>query len=187
MDGTISSAGFADDHRFVIGNWRASPIGPFADVMWATPDGERILMVPNPTVADFVTSIYVFDEVRVGPLFVESSARRTTVAGHGIDVDLIGGRRRGVPVSRPLAMTRFVEAPIARTLMGVRTFGTSPTGVREWYQARSWCWVKRGDAVLHGRDLGAPRRMMAPTGFGFSEPPRRPSIVSLRVAVDVSP
>ena len=82
-------------------------------------------------------------------------------------------------------MTRYIEAPIARGLMGVHTFGTSPHGVREWYQARSWCWVRDGRANVNGSDLGAPRKINTPVEFGFSEPPRRPSIVSLRVAADI--
>lgn len=43
--GTISSAGSASGDRFVVGSWSTSPIGPFTDVFWAPPAGERILLV----------------------------------------------------------------------------------------------------------------------------------------------
>ncbi len=69
--GTISSAGFADGNRFVVGCWAESPLGPMADVMWGTPDGARVLLAPSAEIAEFVTAIYDFDEVRIGPLDVQ--------------------------------------------------------------------------------------------------------------------
>ena len=184
VDGTISSAGFADGHRLVIGRWPRSPIGPLCDVMWATPDDERVLLVPSREAADFVCSIYEFDEIRVAPLDVVGDRGRTEVSGHGFEVELVAGRFRPLPRPRPLALTRWVEAPIARALMGVETFGTSPTGVREWYQAKGWSWVVDGRASLDGRDLGPPSAIERPVRVGFSEPPRRPSIVSVQVTIE---
>jgi hypothetical protein len=183
--GTISSAGFADGNRFVVGCWEESPLGPMADVMWGTPEGQRVLLAPSTEMADFITSIYDFDEVRIGPLDVRSDGRRTTVAGHGIELDLVGGRRRPVPVPRPLAVTRWIEGPIARALMGVETFGTSPRGATEWYQTRGWRWVASGSGRLHGRDLGPVGTIDPPLHVGFSEPPPRPSIVSVHVTIDL--
>lgn len=183
--GHISSAGFAGGHRFVIGDWPESPIGAFGDIMWADPDGHRVLLAPSDRAADFITSIYDFDEVRVGPLETASDGRTTTARGHGLDIRLTGGLRRPIPVPRPLAVTRFVERPIARALMGVETFGTSPRGALEWYQTRGWRWVDGGHATLDGRDLGEPGPIAQPVGVGFSEPPPRPSIVSVRVTIDL--
>lgn len=48
LRGSITSLGFDSGHRFVIGDWRHSPIGPFADVMWALPDGHRVLLAGRP-------------------------------------------------------------------------------------------------------------------------------------------
>lgn len=185
VDGTISSCGFADGHRCAIGHWPTTPLGPFADVMWVEPDGRRVLLAPRDDVADFVGAIYRFDETRVGDLDVGSDGRRTTVAGLGFEIELCGGRRRSWLPPRPLAVTRHVEGPIARRLMGVNTFGTSPTGAREWYQARGWRWVTGGRAVVHGRDLGPPTEIGEPLGVGFSEPPPRPSIVAVRVTIEM--
>ena len=80
-------------------------------------------------------------------------------------------------------MTRYVEGPIAGALMGVRTYGTSPTGVREWYQSRGWRWIERAHARLDGVDLGGLTDVGRPIGVGFTDPPVRPSIVSVRVAI----
>jgi hypothetical protein len=181
--GTISSVAFEAGHRFVVGNWRSSPLGRLVDVMWVDDSGHRVLLVANEASAAFITAIYRFDEVRVAPLVVEGDRRQTRVAGHGIELDLRGGWRRPVHFPRPRWMTRYVEAPIARRLMAVETYGTSPTGVREWYQTRGWCWVVEATGRLHGSDLGALVPIERPVGVGFSDPPRRPSIVDVRVAI----
>ena len=181
--GSISSAGFADGNRFVVGHWERSPIGPFGDVMWGTPDGQRVLLAGSQEIADFVTSIYNFDDIRVGNLQTESDGRETTVEGLGLDLHLSGGMARVIPFSRPLLFTKFIERPLAKTLMGVETFGTSSRGVSEWYQARQWRWVKDGHANVDGISLGPPQRFSQPINVGFSEPPEKPAIVSLQVAI----
>lgn len=183
--GTISSTAFGAGHRFVVGHWPTSPIGPLADVMWTDPADRRTLLVGNQAGAEFIGSIYAFDDVVVGPIQVRSDGRRTTVVTPRLHLNLSGGRLWPVPIPRPLAVTRWVEAPIARALMGVETYGVSPTGAREWYQTRGWRWVNDGRAFVDGRDLGTPVRFEAPVGVGFSEPPSRPSIVKVRVTIDL--
>jgi hypothetical protein len=185
VEGTISSIGFDSGDRFVVGCWPRSPLGPIADVMWATAMGVRVLLAPNAAIADFVTSIYRFDEVRVGSLSVERELDQVRARGLGIDLELVGGRHRPVPIRRPLWVTRAIEAPIARALMGVKTFGVSPTGAREWYQTTGWRWIIDGRGSVDGRDLGSLGPIEPPVGVGFSEPPRRPSIVSVRVTIDL--
>ena len=108
--GTISSAAFAGGHRFVIGCWATSPVGDLVDVMWTDPDDRRTLVVGDQAGAEFIGSIYEFDEVSVEPLQVVSDGRRTTVSAARFRLDLIGGRLRPVPLWRPLAVTRWVEA-----------------------------------------------------------------------------
>jgi hypothetical protein len=181
--GTISSVAFEAGHRFVVGNWVSSPVGRLVDVMWVDDSGHRTLLTPTEEGAAFITSIYRFDEVRIEPLTVEGDSRHTRVAGGGIELDLTGGRRRPMPFPRPRWVTRFVEAPIARRLMGVETYGASPTGVREWYQTRGWCWITAATGRLDGADLGGLVPIERPVGVGFSDPPRRPSIVDVHVAI----
>ena len=91
--GSISSAGFADGNRFVVGHWERSPIGPFGDVMWGTPDGQRVLLAGSQEIADFVTSIYNFDDIRVGNLQTESDGLETTVRWIGFGSSFV--RRNG--------------------------------------------------------------------------------------------
>lgn len=181
--GTISSAGFAGGHRFVIGCWAESPIGSFGDVMWIRPNGHRVLIVAGDEAAQFVTSIYGFDETLVTDLVVTSDGRTTNAATDSLRIELVGGPARQLPSRRPLGFTRFVERPIARALMGVNTYGTSPLGVREWYQATAWRWVRSGSASLDGASLGVPGTFTRGANVGFSDPPRRPSIVSVKVAI----
>ena len=188
--GTISSAAFRSGDRLVVGHWPRSPLGPMCDVMWTDPDGQRTLLTPNHEIADFIAAIYEFDRICVGSLDVHSDGRTTTVAGtelcgSALELRMTGGRRRPIPIRRPLPFTRFVEAPIARALMGVEVFGTSPTGAREWYQASGWRWVTDATAAIDGHDLGPMVGFSAPVGVGFSEPPRRPSVVTVRVTIDL--
>ncbi len=181
--GVIASAGFASGDRFVVGHWSESPLGPMSDLMWATPDGRRRLVAGRQEVADFVSTVYRFDEVTVSTLTVRLS--RTALDLHapelGLEVHLRAGRGWRLPLpARPPWFTRFVEAPVARRALGVRTYGVSSTGVREWYRADRYRPVERGWASFGGRDLGRMKVVDPPVGFGFSEPPRRPSIVWVR-------
>lgn len=185
MAGTISSCGFASGDRFVVGAWRESPIGPTVDVMWARPDGTRVLMAPDEETADFVTSVYSFDQVRVVELSAAATTRHLVVQGELLDLRLDADGPSFVLPPRPRWFTRFVERPVAWSLMGVRTWGTSPTGVQEWYQARRCTFVTSARAVLEGVDLGARRPLRPACGFGFSESPPWPSIVDVRPTLGV--
>lgn len=183
IKGSISSVGFSDGNRFVIGHWEDSPIGEFGDVMWGTPKGEKILLAENDRIANFVSAIYDFDEIRVGDLTVKSDGQMTRATGFGLDINLNGGMVRGFIPSRPLLFTRFIENPIASISMGVKTFGTSSRGVMEWYQACKWRRVISGNALLNGISLGPICSFDKPLGVGFSEPPRKLAIVDLQVTI----
>lgn len=180
MQGIIAGTGFASGDRVVVGHWAASPIGPFSDVMWARPSGERLLYVADERAGRFITAVYEFDRVEVGPLEVEGDDRKLAVRGADLELRLAGGWARRLPGPRPAWVTRYLEAPVARGLMGVRTYGVSPTGVREWYRASGWRWLETAAGSLRGQDLGAMAPVEPAAGFGFSEPPRRPSITAVR-------
>ena len=177
LRGRIAATGFASGDRVVIGMWDTTPIGPFADVMWALPDGTRVLhAAPRP--AAFITAVYQFDQVVHEEVRATFDGRTLRVGVAGFELALTGGASLPLP-PRPAWVTRYVEAPVARRLLAVETFGTSPTGVDEWYRARS---VRRVHAVsVRGpRDLGPMAPLASPCGFGFSEPPRFPSITEVR-------
>ena len=182
LRGVIASAGFASGHRVVVGHWDDSPLGPMTDVMWARPGGERVLLVDRPAAAQFITAVYRFDRVEVVPVTAGFDGRRLVVVAGGLELWMEAGRGWRLPLGdrRPAWFTRWVEAAVARPLLGVRTYGVSPTGVREWYRADEYRRVVGARAELSGHDLGRLRPVEPAVGFGFSEPPRRPSIVRVR-------
>lgn len=184
MSGTISSSGFESGDRFVVGRWDRTPIGPTIDVMWARPSGERILLAPDRATASFVCAVYEFDDVRVvefSDVSHDSPAEIHLRAG-SLRLRLNAGRRLFRLPERPLWFTRWCERPVA-SLLGVRTWGVSPTGVEEWYQARAVRRVVSGAAELDGRMLGAIGPVRPTCGFGFSEAPRFPSIVEVEPTI----
>src|SRR3954447_25239554 len=63
--GHIGAAGFASGDRVVIGAWTSGPVGPMTDVMWARPNGERVLLAPSDAAAEFIASVYRFERVDV--------------------------------------------------------------------------------------------------------------------------
>ncbi len=180
MAGSIVSAGFASGDRVVVGHWRQTPIGPITDVMWADPDGRRTLFVPTTEAGAFVAGVYEFDAVEVVPFEVSSGIRTLHLAFGGRTLTFEARRGIPIPFHRPAWFTRFVEGPIARLLMGVVTYGVSPTGVREWYRAERWAPLRSATASRDDELLGATAPVDPPCGFGFSEPPKRPSWVDVR-------
>lgn len=182
FEGSICSAAFASGDRFVVGHWHTSPLGAVTDVMWARPGGERVLLAPTPEVADFVGRVYGFDRVEVAEVSITFDGRRLVLRAGEVGLDMQGGPGWRVPLARlrPPWFTRWVETWIAWPLLGVRTYGVSRTGVRQWYRAEEYRPVVEARATLGGTDLGALRRFDMPVGFGFSGPPRRPSMVKLR-------
>ena len=150
--------------------------------MWARPDGRRVLLADRPGTAAFVSAVYAFDEVRVVPFAVTRTARSIDVVAGPLEVSLRAGTGWRLPplALRPAWATRLLEAPVARLAMGVHAYGVSPTGVSEWYRAQAWRPVVAGAATLDGTSLGDLGPVDPPLGVGFSEPPRRPSMVLIR-------
>lgn len=178
--GTITSLGFRSGHRFVIGHWQHSPIGPFADIMWAQPDGHRVLLA-SPPAAEFVTSVYPFEDIRlcmVSPLIED---QQTIVEVGDLAISFTLGKSKMPFPPRPRWITATIENQISQILLGVNTFGISPSGVSEWYRSRSLRFIKSASGSLNHNDLGTLCPVERPLGFGFTDPPRRPAQVRLRV------
>ncbi|HEV2069965.1 MAG TPA: hypothetical protein VGR26_09240, partial [Acidimicrobiales bacterium] len=182
LHGTIASAGFSSGHRFVVGHWDESPIGPLDDVMWAWPDGTRMLLVDRREAAELITAVYRFDIVEVVALTCRMDGALLRVTAGELGLSMRGGRPWRIPLSRlrSRVQVRPLERLVARGLLGVRTWGISPTGVSEWYRADEYRRVVSAEACLDHQDLGAVGRFHEPARFGFSEPPRRPSMVRVR-------
>jgi hypothetical protein len=157
------------------------------DVMWARADGERVLLAPSDAAATFITSAYRFDRVEVVSVDGACDGRHLHVTAGTLSValDAARGWRHPPLAARPPWVTRFVESPAARLALGVRTYGVTPTGAREWYRADRWWPVHQGVATVDGNDLGPLGPVVPPVRFGFSEPPPRPSITRLRPLLEL--
>lgn len=186
--GTIVGFGTASGTRIVVGLWRSSPFGRFADVMLQDAAGHRILLAPSPAVAEFVSATYRFDEVRVVP--VRFGRRRRLVGIHAgpLAVSVAVGRPtalglllRSVP-ARVATDPRWLAAidPVAAAVMpGVHTAGTAGGSRREYYGVTAVRELAWAEASLDGSDLGAFGPLDPPVGFGFGSAPPRPSAVDL--------
>lgn len=170
----------------MVGSWASSPVGAFTDVMWATPSGRRVLLVPSRRAGRYVSAVYGFDAVEVVPVAATAGGRALDVHAGDVRLHLELGPGWRIPLAwlRPPAVTRWVEGPIARALLGVRTYGVSPSGVREWYAADEYRRVAAARASVAGRDLGRMETRWAAAGFGFSEPPRVPAVVRVRPVLE---
>ena len=182
LAGTISHAGFSSGHRFVVGQWDQTPIGAMVDVMWARPDGVRVLLVDRPEAARFITAVYEFDVVEVVELSGVVDGDGLCVSAGDVLLTMRTGRPWRIPFAglRRRAAIRPLERLVAGVIFGVRTVGESPTGVREWYRADQYRRVLAAEASLSGVDLGTLCRFHEPARFGFSEPPRSPAVVRVR-------
>ena len=192
FDGHILGAAFSSGDRFVLGRWPVSPLGGFADVMWARPDGERILLAGPVPVLDFVGRHYHFDrrEHAVVRVDLEPGRRIRVVAGSlrmELEAGPAGGASRLLRLwprwlrERPSWIT--VEDTLLRPLIapwiggrGVRTRGVTAAGTREWYAIHDLRPLVRGRATVDGEDLGHMMSAHA-AGFGFSEFPGRAALV----------
>lgn len=191
LRGSITSVGFSSGHQFVVGHWPISPIGGFADVMWRADDGSKTL-IASAEAADYITDIYPFDNRIEAPVSVTDTVggpgpNRLVVESDPLTLSLTIGRIVVPFPPRPRWMTATVERMTAKTLLGVNTYGVSPTGVEEWYRTRSVRRVVDGRAALEGADLGTLVELEQPMNVGFSEPPRQPTHVRLRVDVRRTP
>ncbi len=192
LEGTIAGCGFASGDRFVAGIWVDGPLGAMNDLMWARPDGTRILLACGEEVASFVGGVYDFDETQVVAFeLIRSDRQNLHVRAGGIELDLHAARPTRLFGLRPKIVRRSrawvrVEDALLRPIVGrfvlrgaegVRGYGTSPSGVREWYAIDSYSAVTRAQASIDGRDLGGIAPLDPPVRFGFSEFPSKPALV----------
>lgn len=187
--GAIAGVGTTSGVRVVVGRWRSSPYGSFADAMVETAAGHRVLLAPSAEVADFVAATYSFDEVRVEPIAVGDDWQ---VRSDSLELALtlgattpLGVLLRCVPrrlASSPAWCT--VTDPVARVaLRGVRTRGSAGGGRREFYGATGARRITAATGSFDGVDLGQLAPVDPPPRFGFSSTPRRPSVTEVVTTV----
>lgn len=192
--GAIAGMGSSSGVRVVVGRWEESPLGTFADVMLAEPDGTRVLLAPSDAVADFVAQTYHFDRVVTGKVTVTARDGRWLVNAPGLDLELEVGPRgalgwllRSVParIATAPAWARLTD-PVARVLLrGVRTRGTAGNGRREYYGATDLHRITRLTGRWHEVDLGTLAKVFPEPGFGFGSTPERPAVTSIVTTVEL--
>ncbi|MDP7002470.1 MAG: hypothetical protein QF911_02715 [Candidatus Thalassarchaeaceae archaeon] len=184
FSGRITATGFSNGNRIVVGDWAESHLGSFTNIMWAKPDGTRLLLSPSHKHANYVSKLYSFEEVRVADIEVSRGHREISVRADELDLWMRWGYAIPLPVWRPLWFISMIEGPLARLLYGVSTHGNTKDGRKEWYSVRGISRVLKARASLRGEDFGRMGRFRTDACFGFSEPPSRPSSVSLRAYIE---
>ena len=184
FDGRISSCGFSSGNRIVIGDWKKSPLGPFTNVMWAKPDGTRVLLSPSEEHADYVSALYNFEEVHVVPIQVNRQRRGVEIVADSLSVSFEWKRGIGIPFSRPKWIISTIEQWVAGAVFGTKTHGLTCNGLREWYCIYNLSSINHAKASYEGEDLGVVSKFEVDACFGFSEPPKKPSSVRLRSMIE---
>jgi len=192
FDGHIAGFGTAEGTRLVVGVWRESPFGDFADVMVERADGERMLLAPSDEVAEYVASTYSFDSVVVTPVRVRRRGSRVSVDAGPLRarfdvgaVSPLGMLLRLVPgflATRP-AWLRAIDPLAALLVPGARTAGSAGGGRREYYGVTSARRIVAVEAHWNGSDLGELARLHPPVRFGFGSAPADPHIVRVRTTI----
>jgi hypothetical protein len=186
--GAIAGVGSTSGVRVVVGRWRDSPFGAFADAMVATAGGHRVLLAPSAEVADFVATTYLFDEVRIEDVHAEDWVVRSA----SLALDLTVGGRTGLGRLLRLVPARVAESPawcsvtdpVARVVLrGVRTRGTAGGARREWYGVTDHHRIVAASGSFDGVDVGSIAAMSPPPRFGFSSTPTRPSVTQVVTTV----
>ncbi len=190
--GTIAGLGSTSGVRIVVGHWRESPYGEFADVMLAQADGTRRLLAPSDEIATFVAATYSFDVVEVVPVVVHDSGAAVAVEAGELRVSYDLGRRTALGRVLQLVPDRvatspawcLVTDPVARVVLrGVRTRGTAGADRVETYGATDHHAVDAMRGTWRGRDLGALAPVLPEPGFGFGSTPSAPSVTTLVTTV----
>lgn len=184
FEGRISSSGFASGDRIVIGDWNNSPLGSFTNVMWAKPDGTRVLLSPSQKHADYVSTLYNFEEVHVAPIEVIRKSKCIEIKAPPLEIKLRWGFEFGLPIPRPRWFISTVEQWVANAFYGTNTYGLTCNGLREWYCVYSLSKIKHASGECEGVDLGNLSNFEINACFGFSEPPKKPSSVRLRSIIE---
>ena len=181
--GRITSSEFESGDRIVVGAWKESPFGEFTDIMWAKPDGTRVLIAPNQEIADYVTAMYSFDEVLLEDIATTGEGRNQKVMSNTMELDFIWNRGLPIPFKRSLLFISTVELFFAKLFFGTRTYGVTKNNRKEWYAIDRVSKIKSATAQISGKDAGKFTHMNEPCKFGFSEAPKKPSSCEVRTHI----
>ena len=180
--GRISSCAFTSGDRVVIGDWHESPLGRFTDIMWANKDGKRTLVAPNQDVADYVNSMYEFEETIIEDISINNSERQLSLNSATMNFELKWDKGWPIPFKRSLFFIATVELFFAKLFFGTKTHGTTNNQRKEWYAIDRVSKIKSASGRINGQDLGDMTNM-SPCKFGFSEAPKKPSSCEVRTHI----
>ena len=183
--GRITSCGFTSGDRLVIGHWKESPFGSFSDIMWAKPDGTKILIAPNQEIGDYISSMYEFDDIKIEEIRIEENTNQIRV--ETLEINCNFEWRNGISFlikRRPLWFVSSVEYLVGWLIFGTKTHGKTKNGKKEWYAVDRLSKLINAKAEINGEDLGEYTSFYPKANFGFSDPPKMPSSVLVRSHIE---
>jgi uncharacterized membrane protein len=183
FQGRITSSGFQTGDRIVVGAWKSSPFGDFTDIMWAKPDGTRILIAPNQEIADYVTDMYSFDDVLLEEIDAEEEGRNLKVKCKTMRLEFSWKKGFAIPFKRSLLFIATVELFFAKLIFSTRTYGLTRNNRQEWYAIDRVSNLSHASANIDGEDKGKMTPMNQPCKFGFSEAPKKPASCEVRTHI----
>ncbi len=185
FEGRITSCGFSSGDRIVIGIWEKSPFGIFADIMWARPDGKKILIAPNQEIADYIHSLYDFDEVKIEDIKIERKSKEIIFNCNDIECQFNWGKEISFLIKRrPLWFVSTIEYFFGWLIFRTKTHGKTKNGRKEWYVVDNISRLKDARAEVSGKDLGEYTKFYPKANFGFSDPPNMPASVLVRSHIE---
>ena len=182
--GRITSSGFESGDSLVIGDWLESPLGAFTNIMWSKPDGNRVLLSPSPQHADFVSSLYDFDEVLVTDIIVNRKRKTISIKTDHLQVSMSWGVSFPLPIPRPLWFISSIENIFGKIFFGSSTYGIARDGSREWYSIRGISRVFHAVAKTPYSNFGKIGKTSFSKPFGFSSPPKTPTSMKVNSHID---
>ena len=183
FNGRITSSGFESGDRIVVGAWKESPFGEFTDIMWAKPDGERVLIAPSQEVADYVDAMYSFDQIIIEDITIHHEGSSLSVECKAMQLEFAWDRGFPIPFKRSLFFIATVELFFAKLFFGTRTHGVTKNHRKEWYAIDRVSKITKADAIISGQSAGRISPMKEPCRFGFSEAPKKPSSCEVRTHI----
>ena len=183
FEGRITSSGFDTGDRIVVGSWKLSPFGEFSDIMWAKPDGQRVLIAPSKEIADYISAMYSFDKILIQEISTIENDRTLTLNCESMKLNFSWSKGLRIPIKRSLLFIATVELFIARIFFSTKTHGITRNGRKEWYAIDRLSKLKSAQAQIADQDLGQMAPIEAPCKFGFSEAPKKPSSCEVRTHI----
>jgi hypothetical protein len=185
FEGRITSCGFSSGDRIVIGTWINTPFGSFSDIMWAKPDGTKVLIAPNQKIANYISSLYDFDIIKIEELDIESDENMMKIETKDLNCHFEWSRGVSFLIKkRPLWFVASIEYFFGWLIFGTKTYGKTKNGKKEWYAVDRLSRLTLADVEFNGKNLGEQTKFHPKANFGFSDPPKMPCSALVRSHIE---